>query len=85
MLMLFLCHPSHKSVFVRNRYIYIHRMLHVCVYMYIYVYVCAGFYPSTFIYSCFSPKIEFLDCLLSHYFREMPPWWEKMKFGSPDR
>ena len=36
MLMLFLCHPSHKSVFVRNRYIY------TACYMYVYIciYIC---------------------------------------------
>ena len=30
----------------------------------------AGFYPSTFVYSCFSPKIGFLYCLLS----SVVPW-----------
>ena len=24
-----------------------------------------GFYPSNFVYSCFSPKIQFLYCLLN--------------------
>ena len=27
--------------------------------------LCPGFYPSAFVYNCFSPKIQFLYCLLS--------------------
>ena len=30
----------------------------------------AGFYPSTFVYSRFPPKIQFLYCLLN----QMAPW-----------
>ena len=34
----------------------------------------AGFYPSTFVYSRFSPKIQFLYCLLS----SVAPWGDPM-------
>ena len=27
--------------------------------------IYSGFYPGTFVYSCFSPRIQFLNCLLS--------------------
>ena len=40
--MLFLCHPSHKSVFVRIIYISVYICIYVCIYvciMYIYVYI----------------------------------------------
>ena len=33
-------------------------------------FLCAGFYPSTFVYSRFSSKIQFLYCLLS----SLAPW-----------
>ena len=38
-----------------------------------------GFYPSTFVCSCFPPKIQFLYCLLIHYLTR-----NFLKFRSPD-
>ena len=34
----------------------------------------ADFFPNTFVYSCFSPKIQFLFCLLS----SVAPWGDLM-------
>ena len=33
-------------------------------------YMSSGFYPSTFVYGCFPPKIQFLYCLLN----SVAPW-----------
>ena len=56
-------------------YIYVY-IIYICSYLYMYIYVLytyifiyiSGFYPSTFIYSCFSPKIEFCYCLHENAF-----------------
>ena len=53
MLILFLCHPSHKSVVVRNTYnIYIYALHVKCMYIYIYKYVCILAYNYIYIYIC---------------------------------
>ena len=41
-----------------------------------------GLYASFFIHNRFFPRIEFLDCLLSQYFSNVPSWWKKfLNFG----
>ena len=48
----------------------------------------AGFYPSTFVYSRFLPKIHFFTVCLVHCLQKVSPVWtakeKNFKFKSPD-
>ena len=52
--------PKDIYIYIYNKSIYIINLYKEYIYIY-----KSGFYPSTFVYSRFSPKIQFLYCLLS--------------------
>ena len=84
MLMLFLCHPSHKSVVARNIYIYIYictayyMYVYICVYIsiFLYLYICVYVYICMYVFICVyvsvfldCPKMYFQDFQKTHFFR----------------
>ena len=63
MLMLFLSHPSHKSVFVKNIHIYIYTACYMYVYIYIYICVYISIYLYLYLCLCIDVYICIYVCI----------------------